>query len=331
MKRVYYLDVTKVVGIILVVFVAHAKTFMNDKLSIIYHLYDIVGTLGVPLFVLVSGALILNKTSLTNWKGVKFFYLHNLITIWVTAEIWIVVFYLITSNNYSIKELSMNMLLINKPADHLWYIRMIVTYYFVLPAISYLLRSKNTEYLLWMISLLVLCFTFFFNGYHMLFNNGLVSSPKLSYFCYLIYFLLGYFISNRYFKKIPLWAIVVLFILPLLFLYFYLGQENIFLWYDNPLILLSSIGLFELLRRTTIDNEDAKRKKFVITLSKMSFGIYLSHFLILEVIRKMNLFYKDWSDVSIFLITGFASFIFSILLMKICGVSKLLSRALFRF
>lgn len=61
------------------------------------------------------------------------------------------------------------------------------------------------------------------------------------------------------------------------------------------------------------------------------FGIYLSHFFILEVVRKMNLLSEDRSDVSVFLITSFASFLFPILLVRICGFSKQLSRALFRF
>lgn len=52
----------------------------------------IFSQLGVPLFLMITGVLILNKR-MENAADVKRFYRHNLLSVFLTTEIWLVLIY----------------------------------------------------------------------------------------------------------------------------------------------------------------------------------------------------------------------------------------------
>lgn len=88
-KRIYYLDILKALAVILVILTHCVEYAYNNNmtiaswasLSVYSQFYRVIlfslGRLGVPLFLLATGFLILNK-KFDNAKDIKSFYKHNL-------------------------------------------------------------------------------------------------------------------------------------------------------------------------------------------------------------------------------------------------------------
>lgn len=64
-----------------------------------------------------------------------------------------------------------------------------------------------------------------------------------------------------------------------------------FLWYDHPLVAIMAFGLFYLVRSIF---SQRKSHSFVVEMSKMSYGIYLSHFLLIYLVEYAMLNHQ-WS------------------------------------
>ena len=104
-KRTLYLDVARVAAIVSIS-LNHAvnRTFQNYQgqqeeflaiplaSSVVKVLFTIFSKLGVPLFLMISGALLLNKR-MDGPEDVKKFYKHNLLPLLITAEIWYAIMY----------------------------------------------------------------------------------------------------------------------------------------------------------------------------------------------------------------------------------------------
>lgn len=71
-------------------------------------------------------------------------------------------------------------------------------------------------------------------------------------------------------------------------LFLSLTRVNYFLWYDNPMIALISLSLFYIIRHLCNPFKD---NKLIVEISKMSYGIYLSHFILIYIIGKCMQYY----------------------------------------
>lgn len=221
-----------------------------------------------------------SKKNFSNIETVKRFYYKNLLSILITAELWIVLYYFYL-HEFNFKTFIFNVLLLNKPIEHLWYIRMIVMYYFLMPIISYLINRKQTITII--ISSIIFIITFGYNGY-MIFNyNMYPTTPGLSYSCYFIYFICGYYLSNGLLKRIKTIYIFIVFILSFFILAYTHFKNKYFIWYDNPYLLILSTLLFEMINRIHIRKEE--KYCFIEKISIMSFGIYLIHMVYIILLK----------------------------------------------
>ena len=188
------------------------------------------------------------------------------------------------------KELLLNVLMIHKPSNHLWYIRMIVLYYLAMPLISYVM--KNCKSLLYIIISLVLCY-FLYNGYRIFNGINFPSTSGVSYGCYILYILGGYYISqNNFLERAKSIYIYILSMMLLVVLFYTVKQYDYFLWYDNPFILLFSYSLFVLFYRWTKDLR-IKYSNWITELSIMTFGIYLIHMIFIIPVNRHALEYVE--------------------------------------
>lgn len=282
MHRIITLDFIKALAILFVI-TAHLL-FLDEPDSIMYTLNSICSCIGVPLFMCTSGALILRK-NFSLWINIKKFYIKNLLSIVITGEIWILVYYFLNTHNFSFKELLLNMFFIHKPEIHLWYIRMIILYYIAIPFITQVFKKKIIMIL---IIACILCSTFIYNG--LLIYNGekFPTTSGLSYSCYLIYLLGGYFISLRKSKSININVIIVILGISAILLFLTHYNNNYMIWYDNPFILVISLSLFELIYRATENIDKTHHSKFynlISDFSSMTFGIYLIHMIFILILR----------------------------------------------
>lgn len=308
-KRILWLDYARVAAILFVV-VCHATEGsyyfirMGEKdvtffTWLVENILFTIGRFGVPLFVMISGGLMLEKE-----YSIGNFYKNRLLPLLVTTEIWIVICYFfslfVKGNEYGTKEFLYNITFLKQsPLSHMWYMPMILGLYLVVPFVSKALKNISFKE----ISLPILCATVAFLLVP-LFNA--VSGEVIEFFpdakltmdvgflggIYGLLLVMGNYISNNeIFKKIRASVIVIVFLFSFICnsigaRYFYvhkLTHSDVFGWYTSPFIVICSICLFELFRRIPQHN----CPKIVEFLSKGSFVIYLVHNLVLYVFNEI--------------------------------------------
>lgn len=330
MQRIITLDIIKTIAIFVVI-IAHLLFLYEDEITIMRTFNTIISCIGVPLFMCTSGALILKK-KLNNWENIKNFYTHNLLSIVLTGELWIIIYYIINTNSFSIKELVFNIIFIYKPEIHLWYIRMICMYYIAMPFISYLHKKETLT--IAVISI-IFCITFLYNGYLIYEGEIFPTTPGLSYTCYLLYLLGGYYISSRKTRSINIYIIIATLTISIMLLFYTHNKNHYMVWYDNPFILIISLSLFELIYRKTENFKITPQSKHIINIisdiSSMSFGIYLSHMIFIIIARHYFTHLNNDIDIIIYLI-ALIILLLSILLIKITKkINSKLAYIIFRY
>ncbi len=203
-KHIVHLDLLRILACFSVVMLHCAAQFwyklpVTDTNWRIANSYDAVFRFGVPIFVMISGALFL---SVNKEVDLKRLYLHNILRLIIIYLVWSVVYGLFDCRAYSWAELSKGDILreILAARYHLWYLPMIVGIYMLLPVLKRWIanaRRKEIEYFL-------LLFLIFQIGKHTML--ALVDAEVVSYVwglaspdmvCgYLGYFVLGYYIMH---------------------------------------------------------------------------------------------------------------------------------------
>lgn len=116
---------------------------IEDKLF--YTSFYPLGRLGVPLFLFLTASLILTKNM--NKGYWKIFYKNNLLKLFIVIEVWVIIYqfvaWVINDRNLNFDNLIYELLLLKKAGGfgHMWYMRMILIYYILIPFIIYILRN----------------------------------------------------------------------------------------------------------------------------------------------------------------------------------------------
>ena len=170
--RSYYLDIARTIAIISIS-LNHAvnRTYDNYsdqageflEISLISSVFKAVVTvfshIGVPLFLMISGALLLHKRMETA-DDVKRFYRHNLLDLFITAEIWYFIMYWFVffdgiSSGYWEEGLADTLLgcvktmlfLDQTTMDSMWYMPMILCLYATIPFAAMLVKKLSMKML----------------------------------------------------------------------------------------------------------------------------------------------------------------------------------------
>lgn len=276
----------------------------------------------VPLFILMSGYLTLNRNPITNLRT---YYNKAFNKYVVPAFIWTIIAFIfdavrsdLSITNYSIDFI--DKIYNGKPYYHLWYMYMAIGLYFSYPFILLIKDYYGDKYFLKLgITLLIIAAT-------------LKSTTNIHWFYeftkYLGYFILGYSIPNSSRLRLSSSSCLLLYIIScvLIFLgtnisYLYFDKSLLFYEYLNPLVILSAIGLF-----MYAINSNRQFKSYY-WFTKYSFNIYLCHAFVLTIIDIA--FYKILGPDSlgllyiplVFLLTTFVS----LLILKL-GADHLLSK-----
>ena len=251
----------------------------------------------------MTGALILNK-KFDSDDDIKKFYKHNLLPLFITMEIWIVIYFVFNGllyHNFNLELLIRNMLLIkafNLP--HMWYMPIIIGIYIVLPFLSKIIKQVSLKLLI--IPLIISCIANFIiptiNIFGQVFNFEMISFILDVFFlgsCYGFYIIIGYYLNNGILKNIKTRYIIIIMLVTFLFTvwiqYYSINTNFIYnVWYNFFPLLICSICLYELIRRIFDNNKSILYNKKIIRnritmLSKISLGIFFFHeaFLIIYV------------------------------------------------
>lgn len=301
--RIEYLDVARTFAILCVVlchcvekvYGTSLTEWRNSSVSenIFSTIIFIIGRLGVPIFLFITGVLILNK-KFENENDITTFYKKNLIPLIITAEIWTVLYVIIYSilfnQKFEILKLLKYMLFLDTITTNIYYMPMIIGMYIALPFVSIILKKFSIK-LLRIPLIITLAVSF---GVPLL--NVILKFLKIQTYKsfidvsflggqYGIYIIFGYLIGKGYLKKIKsiyLYIITIsLFILTCeINIVMRNSQINYRVWYDSIFLLICAISLFELFTRIKIND---KMKKITLYISKISLGIYFVHIVLIEI------------------------------------------------
>jgi surface polysaccharide O-acyltransferase-like enzyme len=314
-KRTYYLDVARAFAIISIstnhalnrtyqMYSGQSVEFENISrlASWIEALIAVYSRLGVPLFLMITGALVLRKSMETR-EDVQRFYKHNLLSMLITAEIWYVIMYwfmvLVQPTNTvlenkgflgAVSGMFQTMLFQNQlTLGSMWYMPMILCVYTTIPMAILLKDQVRSKPLMLLIPATVL----FMNNMVRPAVNSLRSFWGLETFetalnaanlfsVYYLYIIAGYLISRGALKKWKDRSIVAgvlgCYAFCCIYQYYAFSQpDDYIVSYDFPVILICAAFLFELIRRKARLLKAFRRP--IIYLSKISFGIYFVHVL----------------------------------------------------
>ena len=248
-----------------------------------------VGRIGVPLFLLLSGYLLLDR-----WydeDGCRRFWKRNWCGLVLTTEIWIVLYDIFLWSVYDAHpSLWKHMLFLQKvPMGHMWYMPMIIGLYLFLPFMARALRNIDVKILRFPLGVLSI-YLFVVPVFHVIrkaLGHGWVGSlldPGYSGGIYGVYLILGYCLKKGMLRRLTDFQVVgagIGFFLAtwLLQVFSYAHGETYNVWYNCGLLLLCALFLFEWFSRTKIFGESC----WLSWLSQYSFGLYLVHFPLIKL------------------------------------------------
>lgn len=300
------------------------------------------GRLGVPVFLAISGYLLLDRDYSTSEKIIRF-YKTNLLPLLLTVEIWVLLYYFsqvfFSSQEFSLRHLVDNMLFMRKNEySHFWYMPMIIGLYVAIPFIARAIKGINAKALIVPFAVL---FTVVFvvkslnTFYDLLEIETLSPGIDVTFIGgnYGFYLLLGFLCKKGCFKKIKSVPLVIGFLLFCAFCCFTLlfavkKGFDYHLWYNFIGVLFATVCLFELLSRFEIKGNSKASRAFAYCaslLSQLSLGIYFIHKPVLNVVRTYLYRYitlRPVLTVAVFALTFSVSFVIAFVISKIPKVRK---------
>lgn len=318
-KRVAYLDLLRVLAIFAVILQHFCPDYYNSNdfnevaVNIMVSLTDWC----VPVFVMISGALLLN---LQKKFSVKRFFKKNVLRIFIALCFWSIVYgvyYNIShfGSDWRLTSLFIPIFVKRLPWYHLWFIYMILALYLLIPIIRIFLKNATQKQIQYFILLtLVASAIEYWNVFlpTMNFSLGEMSG-------YVGYLILGYYLnrfecSNRSRKIVyilaffsAIWVVALNWVNGV--------PPHTYPSYTSPFIMVISVAVFLLFK----NNCQICSNGHIAGLSNLVFGIYLVHDLFIQLVS--SIIPKEWCSATIvfvpiaaivvFICSAIASFVIS--------------------
>lgn len=273
---------------------------------------DIFAQFAVPMFVLISGLVLSFRYD--GDYSIRTFYKKRINRLLIPYLIWSLIY--IGMNFYSNKDISISEIIFNLLTGtafyHLWFFFLIFQLYILFPFYRKFLKGKSF-FIVILIYIIQIAFNYFKIG--LVENAQLAIVVKRIFLSHIFYFSLGIWIADNLEKVEVLLSkfkfYITIFILIItglgvyLFTFNWLAINNKFYSEFNMLqasekITLPLLYVFVFILLYYVASKTSLRtKNFLETISKYSFGIYLSHalilFIIIRLLGKINIYPKDTS------------------------------------
>lgn len=341
-ERNMALDVARILAIFAVVlthssggFVERYELFSSE--FIWGNIFDAISRLGVPLFVMISGALMLDETRNITPKTLIFKTLKTTILLlffWSSFYACIddVMIPALSSKEIDIKEFFISVL---QGPVHWWYMYMLVGLYCCIPFLRTFVKRENANLVLGFVAVsLAMQFTIpllkaagRFYGRFNYFAEFVQRISGTFFLGYTPYFLAGWYIvhvgiDKRWLRRILYGLGIMSLCITIVYVNFTKDYANA---YENLnlLIFLYSVSVF-----VYINNEfkfcfGEKVKKGIVSLSTMSFGVYAIHMLFLNTIVYIAPYHSASGGNPVLYILGCAFLTLAVSFVWCCIVSKI--------
>lgn len=318
-KRVAYLDLLRILAIFAVIFqhfcpgYYNADDFNKNAVNIMVSLTDWC----VPVFVMISGALLLNPQK---EFSVKRFFKKNVLRIFVALCFWSIiygVYYNIShfGSDWKLTSLFIPIFVKRLPWYHLWFVYMILALYLLIPIIRIFLKNATQKQIQYFILLAVLASSIeYWNVFMPTLNFSL--SEMGGYVGYLVigYYLNRFELTNRSRKIIYLSALLsAIWIVALNWVNGV--PPHTYPSYTSPFVMVISIAVFLLFK----NNCQIRPNSHIARLSNLVFGVYLVHDLFIQFFS--NIIPKEWGSsalvfvpiaaIAVFICSAIVSFVIS--------------------
>lgn len=301
-KRIFYFDQMRSFAIILVIvihicnmiMVIHSTGTVGWSIPAITRSFSIIA---VPLFLLISGALLLNRS-----YDLKDYLIHRFIRLILPVIFWgiiVMIVNLYAGPSYLAQKDNIFDIIVWFFNKGYWFSWMLISIYLFIPVINTFIKEysfKGLEYFLslWFIYVILDSFNLYPLG-----------QIDLSYFAgYIGFILLGYYLNNKEFR----FSDRAMYLIGL-FIYLIFSIINCYLrvncLYVGPIIermglitVLQVIGIFLFIKYFAIYSENNVKSisnriysffkdtilgKLTISISLCSYGIYLTHYMFLHI------------------------------------------------
>lgn len=335
-----YIDYLRALAIFLVViFHVSASYFIiyfNKNMSVFW-VSDIINSFAricVPIFIMVSGTLLLQKEK--SDESIKLFLSKRFNKIFLPFVFWSI-FYLIWRYTYSNIYTNVTYVSISESIKdfiqgntyyHLWFIYMIIGLYLITPILRLIVKNANDSQILyfifiWFIATPVYKILSVFLHIKVNVDLGFLTG-------YVGYYLLGFYLHNHQLNKSTKKVFYLLYTVSFLILLYgkylsyipaYHKKFIYFNGYTSPNIIFMSITIYIIFKNINykLNNIKPILNNLIVLVSRMSFGIYFIHVLLLQLIKNAYItffhdFYVGNPMLSLFSIT-FIVFIFSFIII----------------
>lgn len=295
-----WLDNARIASIIAVIFI-HSSMFViiGSEVGTDYwwigNFYDSFSRWSVPVFIMLSGALLLNPKDNENFTV---FYQKRFSKILIPIIFWSIFFLvwtnlkeLLKGNQSTFSEL-LSPLLNGRPYYHMWFMYMILMLYLFTPFFRQIIKQSSRQQI-WFFVIVSCLLSIKYVGEVKFFTDDSHSNLN-SFLLYIPYFFLGYLIriDERQFSKNILYAIFIISSLLTAYGFYYLSMIKgvdaglYFYEYTSITVIPMSVSIIYLMKYWSkpIGNPTLTRKLSLLTL-----GVYLIHPIVIDIIRYFSL------------------------------------------
>lgn len=343
LKRNPALDILRIFAALTVVLTHCSSTFVV-KYAVFSpefvwgNIFDSISRIGVPLFLMISGALFLDENREITVKGIFSKNIKNLAIITLAWSIIFSVLYNILFPLLGGKAINASDVIqgIIFGHFHMWYLYVIMGLYLITPFLKKFVCKENKNLVLIFIAVSFVA-TFLKTVVNMLCALGIdladvskfIDKFKLDFFNgYVAYFLLGWYIvhvgiSRKYLKAV-IYALGAISLAAIIFYVHFTGDGNAYENLGAP-VMLYSAGVFAFVNNLKLNTKE-KTVKALANLSKLTFGVYMVHVIVLNLFTK---FFVYGQNPALYVILQFAvavisSFFISFIISKIPFLRKLI-------
>lgn len=300
-ERVFYIDVLRVLAMIAVI-LNHSfgyfscdnwTRYFNTKIYFVDIILNSITRFNVPIFIMISGALLLQSPQSTDIKHIWKERIRNVI---IPFIVWTIIYIIVNCYrggvNVLTKECIKALMRPRAYSYHLWYMYMLILLYAVTPLL-YVIVNAGEKYLNYCLVFWIV----FSIGYPLI--NHLCPQIEMKSFQnynvaggYIGYYLLGYRLSKC--KTVSRkWCLIIFICSWIVTILASIGYQNHIRGYDgcflaflSPNIVFMSASLFLAIKNSVTGRRLNKYFKIVILqLSRLSFGIYLVHYMIRDLVK----------------------------------------------
>ncbi len=317
MKKKHFLwaDIIRIVAIYLVVAVhlSYIPKYISSD-NIFYYIHFAIAKTSIPLFVMLSGALLLAKS-----ESLKDFYLKRVKRVVLPWIFWsfIYIFFLGLPLSFGSFRTSL---------QAFWFMPMVVGLYILTPAMRRItINSSRKEtgvlIFLWFFAISVFPFYHASQAFPFSPDSGIVRQI----ISFIGYYLLGFYISKFVTsdKKTLYGAFILTVIGGSLAVFNFLSQTGIaqlslyYFDYISPGIVMLSVGLFTMLFSLTqkFEGYTSRYKNIISSISLSTFGIYFLHSIIWKILQDF-VFMKN-NPIQNMIVSTFVVFVLSFIIIVI--------------